>query len=532
MSMFGVFLTKFRIPFTSIRPFLNEIHQRDLAAIGCGAGISAIFGTPIGGTLFALELLSYWSITVTFFIFISSLWAAATSKIIRVIYTWLSTSSSYVHVTYFDVKVDEDIHYSVAEFPIYILMGIIIGFAGAAMNYAHIYTHALRKFYRKNVRWKKLLRIGECIIFAIIIATGSYYLILTRLSARIPLSVHHDDKKEAILSNPENNIAAFLSQSKREVINSILTVEKDYMDTNLFLLLILLYNAALLQLGLYIPTGIIVPTLISGAIMGLLFASVVRYLYPNSDSWARLNKMAHIGAVAHCSGLTHLKFSIGVIMMESLGNPMFGIPIMFTAFITNWVVSFFSYPIYHLLMNFKGYPTLDPELIPLVIEMTARDVMTTPVTCLPLWIGANDLINFLNTDKHLGYPVINKDNITKVEAKDQIKIIGFIYRKQIQKLLESEEDMITQLTSVSAPDPDKRQVSFIRLMDPYPITVKTRTSLVRTYQLFYSLGLLHLPVVDERNYLVGVITRYDLTTIRCDMTFCASRINRGLVVHD
>ena len=42
------------------------------------------------------------------------------------------------------------------------------------------------------------------------------------------------------------------------------------------------------------------------------------------------------------------------------------------------------------------------------------------------------------------------------------------------------------------------------------MSVQLRFSLLRTYVLFRALGLRHLIVVDEKNYVKGILTRKDL----------------------
>ena len=47
-------------------------------------------------------------------------------------------------------------------------------------------------------------------------------------------------------------------------------------------------------------------------------------------------------------------------------------------------------------------------------------------------------------------------------------------------------------------------------MNAAPITVRSNMSATRVHRLFVVLGLRHLAVVDERNHVVGIITRKDL----------------------
>jgi len=63
------------IPFRCFRYFRNDFEKRKLLAVGCAAGVSAAFGAPIGGSLFAYEMSkpnTFWSFSLTWKIFFAS----------------------------------------------------------------------------------------------------------------------------------------------------------------------------------------------------------------------------------------------------------------------------------------------------------------------------------------------------------------------------------------------------------------------------------------------------------------------------
>ena len=62
-------------PFEWLKPFRNEKLKREVAAAGAAAGVSAAFGSPIGGSLFAYEIAkpaTFWSFSLTWKIFFCS----------------------------------------------------------------------------------------------------------------------------------------------------------------------------------------------------------------------------------------------------------------------------------------------------------------------------------------------------------------------------------------------------------------------------------------------------------------------------
>jgi chloride channel 7 len=49
-------------------------------------------------------------------------------------------------------------------------------------------------------------------------------------------------------------------------------------------------------------------------------------------------------------------------------------------------------------------------------------------------------------------------------------------------------------------------------MNMAPVTVSPNCPIIRCYQLFRGMGIRHLPVVDDHNQVLGMITRKELMT--------------------
>jgi H+/Cl- antiporter ClcA len=63
------------LPFNFETYFRNDLEKRKLGAIGLAAGVSAAFGAPIGGSLFAFELSkpnTFWSFSLTWKVFFAA----------------------------------------------------------------------------------------------------------------------------------------------------------------------------------------------------------------------------------------------------------------------------------------------------------------------------------------------------------------------------------------------------------------------------------------------------------------------------
>ena len=63
------------IPLSFTKYFRNDFEKRKLLAVGVAAGVSAAFGAPIGGSLFAYEISkpnTFWSFSLTWKVFFAS----------------------------------------------------------------------------------------------------------------------------------------------------------------------------------------------------------------------------------------------------------------------------------------------------------------------------------------------------------------------------------------------------------------------------------------------------------------------------
>lgn len=77
------------IPLPFARYFRNDFEKRKLMAVGIASGVSAAFGAPIGGSLFAYELSkpnTFWSFSLTWKVFFASTISAFFLSVFKQIY--------------------------------------------------------------------------------------------------------------------------------------------------------------------------------------------------------------------------------------------------------------------------------------------------------------------------------------------------------------------------------------------------------------------------------------------------------------
>ena len=78
------------LPFKMFTYFRNDMEKRKLAAAGIAAGVSAAFGAPIGGSLFAYETSkpsTFWSFSLTWKVFFASSISTFVLSVLKQLYS-------------------------------------------------------------------------------------------------------------------------------------------------------------------------------------------------------------------------------------------------------------------------------------------------------------------------------------------------------------------------------------------------------------------------------------------------------------
>ncbi|QEG22483.1 CBS domain-containing protein [Mariniblastus fucicola] len=124
---------------------------------------------------------------------------------------------------------------------------------------------------------------------------------------------------------------------------------------------------------------------------------------------------------------------------------------------------------------------------------SAGDLMNAHVHTVSPELALSELIEFLLKHEISSAPV--------VETRDGKNIlIGFI----------SEQDALKQLTDemfYQLPEPEQ----MVRAcMKRHPVSITPDVDIFSTASLFVSHGYRHVPVVDEKNQLLGIVSRRDV----------------------
>jgi predicted transcriptional regulator len=310
----------------------------------------------------------------------------------------------------------------------------------------------------------------------------------------------------------------------------------EYFDVNQLLFFgVSNYFLACWTYGLGVPSGLFVPSLLTGACWGRLFGRFVLEhanfipFYDSGPSHAGL--FAVVGAVSFLAGTARITISLAVIIMECTGSLALGLPLFVATVCAKRMGDKFGHGIYDMhIVEMKRIPLLEYHPDPKLLMMSVTDAMNRCVVSLEQVETVERLLQVLDTCNHHGFPVLYPG--TK-------HLAGMIGRHEIHMLLNAGEDYSTLQPSAGllkreAPlvpyearwerrfrhleYPRREQEMHMRVdLAPYVdrngYVISETASMHSCFELFRQLGLRHLPVIDRAGCVCGMITRKDLILI-------------------
>jgi len=282
--------------------------------------------------------------------------------------------------------------------------------------------------------------------------------------------------------------------------------------------------------GIYVPSGNFIPALTIGASMGRLIGELAIMAQGGSirtDMEAGL--FALVGAAAGLGGVTRMTIAIAVILVEVTDDAKAILPMIFVLTIAKMTGDLFTPSFDDAMIHLNKLPFLEEEPPHEYELLTARDVMARSVVVLRERERVSDLLAVLERTEHNGFPIIDPGC-----HNEGTFFAGIILRRQLLPLF---QDRIWELQDRGAPLSETNVHHFVdsafgsrkkalstrlsaqdtqatldlrSFMDPSPYVVNELMPLRRVYRLFNEIGVRHLPVVDCREQVVGIITRKDL----------------------
>ncbi|XP_069726213.1 H(+)/Cl(-) exchange transporter 7 [Phaenicophaeus curvirostris] len=526
--------TSLKRDFKIFEYFRRDTEKRDFVSAGAAAGVSAAFGAPVGGVLFSLEEgASFWNQFLTWRIFFASMISTFTLNSVLSVYhgnAWDLSSPGLINFGRFD---NEKMGYTIQEIPIFIFMGVVGGILGALFNALNYWLTMFRIRYIH----RPCLQVVEAMLVAAVTATVGFVMIycsrdcqpIQGSTVAYPLQLFCADGEYNSMAT------AFFNTPEKSVVNLFHDPPGSYNPMTLGLFTLMYFFLACWTYGLTVSAGVFIPSLLIGAAWGRLFGISLSYLSKGSI-WADPGKYALMGAAAQLGGIVRMTLSLTVIMMEATGNVTYGFPIMLVLMTAKIVGDYFVEGLYDMHIQLQSVPFLHWEAPVTSHSLTAREVMSAPVTCLRRIERVGTVVDILSdtSSNHNGFPVVE----SSPDATQVAGLRGLILRSQLIVLLKHKvfveranlslvqrrlklkdfRDAYPRFPPIQSihVSQDEREcmIDLSEFMNPSPYTVPQEASLPRVFKLFRALGLRHLVVVDNRNEVVGMVTRKDLARYR------------------
>ncbi|XP_047213764.1 H(+)/Cl(-) exchange transporter 7-like [Girardinichthys multiradiatus] len=524
--------TSLKRDFKIFEYFRRDTEKRDFVSAGAAAGVSAAFGAPVGGVLFSLEEgASFWNQMLTWRIFFASMISTFTLNFFLSIYHNKPGDLSNPGLINFGRFESEAMAYNLYEIPLFIAMGAVGGILGALFNFLNYWLTIFRIRYVH----RPCLQVMEAMLVAAVTATVAFTMIYFSTDCQ-PLGPDHTEEYPLQLfcaDGEYNSMAtAFFNTPERSVRSLFHNPRGTYNSLTLGLFTLTYFLLACWTYGLAVSAGVFIPSLLIGAAWGRLCGILLASTTSTASMWADPGKYALIGAAAQLGGIVRMTLSLTVIMVEATGNVTYGLPIMLVLMTAKIVGDYFQEGLYDIHIKLQSVPFLHWEAPATSHWLIAREVMSSPVTCLNRIEKVGTIVDILSntSTNHNGFPVV-----VQVSADDEpAKLCGLILRSQLIVLLkhkvfvELARARLTQrklqlkdfrdayprfppIQSIHVSQDEREcMMDLTEFMNPTPYTVPLETSLPRVFKLFRALGLRHLVVVDDENRVVGLVTRKDL----------------------
>eukprot|EP00977_Amphora_coffeiformis_P010919 scaffold2581_cov143-Amphora_coffeaeformis.AAC.1 len=507
--------------------FRNDREKRDFVACGAAAGVASAFGAPIGGVLFSLEEgASYWSTKLTWRAFFCAMTTLATLFWIRNVDTlWGQANISRLFsFGEFNSLSGESANFSIWELILFVVIGCLGGLIGAVFNAANEHLTIWRM---KRINFSKFRRLMEVIAISALCSFVAFLMpLLWNKCTDLPTDMQDWSNQEKDLV--EALVPFMCPEGQYNEVASLIFTEPDVAIKQLF------------HFREAVPSGLFVPSLLSGAAFGRLFGHLLHKLDHTNGTFADSGTYALMGAAAVLGGMARMTISLTVILLEATGDMQYVLPLMLTLMAARFTGNVFNEGLYDIHIHLKKIPFLEPD-VPTIAErneIVAGQAMSTEVKCLRPVERAGVVYDLLRACKHGTFPIVDTaSGGTLYGTASRYMLCTLLQRRAFgaPDVLEDYDEPnknfgprrlspLVQWDTIERVYPRYPTIHDVEMREsdrncwldlrPYantaPYTVNETASIQRTYRLFRTLGLRFLCVVNHTNQVVGIITRKDL----------------------
>eukprot|EP00928_Gymnodinium_smaydae_P017174 TRINITY_DN16560_c0_g4_i1.p1 TRINITY_DN16560_c0_g4~~TRINITY_DN16560_c0_g4_i1.p1 ORF type:complete len:1051 (-),score=101.39 TRINITY_DN16560_c0_g4_i1:120-3272(-) len=485
----------------------------EFIAQGAAMGVSAAFGAPVGGVLFALEeAATYWSHALMWRVLVGSTLAALVAKWAKSGFSELKSSDGFIEFP------DSDASFAPWELLSFAFLGLLTGFLGASFNrFAGILNRARRRIFsladptrasRRNrileVTLVVLLTHAVCFWLPVLVGCtefpSSYW---SQVSGSQSQSSSFDRRLAAIALEggicPEGTYSEMyimLMQPKDAVVKGLFGRSFGHGAAmsipGLLGCFAVAYCLTSLTFGSAIPCGLFIPHILSGACLGRALGESLNLL----GFEVHPGVYALMGSTGMLSGFSRMTISLVAIMMEITNSTRLLVPIIVVVLMSKVVADRISPGINHVVLGLNPSVHLleddiSEDRLMILDGLVVHDACTADVVALSECETLENIMSILVQSTFAGYPIVDNRH----------RLLGLVNRAQL----------VSVLTDPRAQQEGK--VAPLRLTTVAPEITLWNTPLARAFRHFKTAGLQHLCVVDEYNRLLGILTRTDFSRL-------------------
>ncbi|KAM9370365.1 chloride channel protein ClC-Kb-like [Phaethornis superciliosus] len=498
-AMAAAYLGKMRTSVT--KEYENKFKQNEMLVAAQAVGVATVFGAPISGVLFSIEVMSshfavrdYWR---GFFA------ATCGAFMFRLLAVFNSEQETIAAV--FKSNFEIDFPFDLLETFFFMILGAICGLVGCAYLFCQRWMLAAVKENRLTAKLlatdKPIYTVLAVLLLAsITFPPGLGQLMASRLTMKEYLTSLFDNRTWGVLVPSTSQVAAGAGGLWQEWWHPSATI-----FGTLAFFLVMKFWMLILATTLPLPAGYFMPIFVYGAAIGRLLGEAVALFFPQGlHAEGDLHPIlpggyALAGAAAFSGSVTH-SISTALLVCEATGHLGHLLPVVLAVLVANAITQKHQPSFYDGTIIVKKLPYLPPIRSRHVASYQAvvEEFMERRVVALAKGDGFEEVLMALDASADAEYPV--------VESTGSPMLVGTITRAQLVTFLQSHKHpqapMEEKLATTGTLGDDCA-------IEPIMLQLSPWTSLHQAHHLFELLKLQRI-FVTRFGELVGTVTRVEL----------------------
>ncbi|XP_068097737.1 chloride channel protein ClC-Kb-like isoform X2 [Hyperolius riggenbachi] len=505
-SMIAAYLGRMRSSVAGAYENRSKDHEMLVAA--AAVGVSTVFGAPISGVLFSVEVMSsHFAVRNYWRGFFAATCGAFMFRLLAVFNSEQETIAA-IFKTNFKITFPFDL----PETFFYMIVGVICGTVGCAYLFCQRW---LLGYVRRNPFTSKLMAADKPIysaLVAILLASITFpqfggQFLASRLTMKELLVSLFDNRTWWTISQ---NASAEWPPSGVDASNLWLewANPKFTIFGTLAFFIIMKFWMFILATTMPMPAGYFMPVFIYGAAIGRLVGETVAYIFPDGiTSDGVINPVlpggyALAGAAAYSGSVTH-SLSTALLAFEATGQIAHILPVILSVLVANAITQKFQPSFYDGTIIVKKLPYL-PRIRSRQInsyKVTTKEYMKTDFKALASGATFEDVLQVITSSDNAEYPV--------VDNSESRVLMGTVKRSQLIRFLETHESQQDPARTMEGKVPCGGTLGDGCSFDPVTFQLSSCTSLHEAHHLFELLNLQHA-FVTEVGKIVGLVTRTEM----------------------